>query len=82
MKFGGNEAWRAQIRLIQSHRKGNGLKRITLEEIADDLEAYTCARFPKLCQTNGANRAGVHNQARIGPSRSGCGGCGARKVKK
>lgn len=82
MKFGGNEAWRAQLRLIQSHRKGNGLTRTKLEEIADDLEAFTCGRFPRLCSANGSNRSGVNTQARIGATRTGCGGCGARRVKK
>ena len=77
--FNGNSTWKAQIRQIRAHRVGNNLPRQTLEEIADDLEAYTCARLPAMCSSrdkaltvNGTQRL---SQQRVG----GCSACGGRK---
>jgi len=73
--FDGNTPWRAQLRQIRAHRIGNRLARQSLEEIADDLEAYTCNRLPNLCVERSAASASQKVPQRVG----GCAGCGGRK---
>src|SRR5512139_1061186 len=74
-RFDGNTGWRAQLRQIRTHRKGNNLPRQSLQEIADDLEAFTCSRLPAMCvdqQAKAANNA-VTVQAKVLQVRTG--GC-------
>lgn len=82
MRFDGNTPFRPQVNAILRHRTGNSLRRATWEEVAADLEAYTCARMPGACydsmlKANGA----IARTAAPMRERQKCAGCGARRVR-
>ena len=78
-KFDGNNAWRAQIRQIRAHRVGNQLPRQSLEQIADDLEAYTCNRLPNMCSDREKQLSNTAVQRLTQQRVGGCASCGGRK---
>lgn len=45
MKFKGMVDFRTQVNTIAEHRRGNNLERASAEEVAEDLDAYTCQRL-------------------------------------
>ena len=79
MKFDGNTLFKPQVKAILTHRKANNLTRTTWDEVADDLEAYTCARMPGVCYGTTDNTR-QSSPARVAATRK-CGGCGGRRVK-
>ena len=75
MKFDGNTPFKAQVNVISVHRKANNLQRQSREEVAVDLEYYTCNRVPGVC-INGEKR---QNAAVVMRKSGGCSSCGGRK---
>lgn len=75
MKFDGNTPFKAQVRQIAVHRKANNLARKSQEDVAVDLENYTCARVPGVC-IGGTSPSTV---TRVVTRKGGCSSCGGRK---
>jgi len=75
MEFDGNTPFKAQIRLISAHRRGNNLPRQSAADVAVDLENYTCARVPGVCV--GGERPS--NVAQVVVRKGGCVSCGGKK---
>ena len=91
MKFGGNETFKSQCRLILVHRKGNHLPRASFAEVGQDVVEATCKRVPGICtQTAMTATAAVVSigigTVAIGPAAPRpvrkCKSCGGRKAKK
>lgn len=80
MRFNGDQVWKSQIRQIRAHRVGNHLPRQSLEEVADDLEAYTCNRLPNFCKDRSKTDTSPKSVAALRQRRvGGCSACGGRK---
>ncbi len=75
MKFDGNTPFKGQVRLITTHRIANHLTRATRDEVAVDLENFTCARVRGVC-VDGNKPSMV---AQIVTRKGGCSSCGGRK---
>lgn len=66
--FPGMNGWTQQVSSIVTFRKGNNLPRATAVEVAEDLEAYTCARLPRICRDHdGGSKKNDTSQPRKGP---------------
>lgn len=82
MQFDGNTLFRAQARLIATHRKANSLPRSSREEVEEDLMAYTCQRVPGICiDGSPAKSSAPPANGNPGPKRR-CATCGGRKAKQ
>ena len=87
MQFNGNTQFKSQLKSILAHRKGNHLPGATLDAVAQDLVAYTCARVPGVCVEASATivtRLGVTaavsgTEVTVTRQAGKCGSCGGRK---
>jgi len=69
-KFGGMYSFAYVVLQVVAYRKGNGLPRATTAEAAEDLDNFTCNRYPSLCSDSN-----ILVSESMRPVR-GCGGCG------
>lgn len=73
-KFGGMFSFKYVVNEVLAYRKGNNLPRATMEEVAEDVDSFTCNRNPSLCYDSNVR---VYEQVR---QTRGCGSCGIKTL--
>ena len=69
-KIGGMFSFTYVVQEIVGYRKGNGLPRDNKADASEDLDRFTCNRYPEICFDSELRVAEQVRQVR------GCGSCG------
>lgn len=72
LHLGGMYSFSYVVLAMVAHRTGNNLPRANKVDAAEDLDAYTCNRDPRLCYDSSIRVAESQRQVK------GCGGCGIK----
>lgn len=69
-RFGGMFSFNYVVQQIVAYRLGNALPRSNKADVSDDLDSFTCSRYPELCYDSNVRVAEQVRQTRA------CGSCG------
>lgn len=68
--LGGMFSFSYVVQQIVGYRQGNNLPRATITDASDDLDSFTCNRYPSLCYDSSVRVSEQQRQVK------GCGSCG------